>query len=119
MVQALLLGLGGGVLDLRNGRLLGLGRTQQDLAELSAVLGLDGHGLERRAYIVLELADMGGFTRLAERRTFSGFRRATMLGRTEPALELVGLYLPNLLWLFTAVLTKYCLRYRLTALLAA
>jgi len=36
------------------------------------LLGLVGHGLERRAYIALELADMGGFTRLAERRTFSG-----------------------------------------------
>ncbi len=46
-----------------------------------------------------------------------------MLGRTEPALELVGLFLPNLVMYFGYLrygcAYAYCLRYRLTALLAA
>ena len=35
-----------------------------------------------------------------------------MVGLVEPALELVDLYLPNFLWLFTAVLTTYVISLR-------
>ena len=81
----------------------GLGRTQQDLAELSAVLGLVGHGLERRAYIV-------------QRRTFSGLVDVGG-GPHRAGAGIGGLVLTQLTLAIYG--SGYCLRYRLTALLAA